>query len=168
MSDDMCAKLIQTINAKAIHEEKIVPGKYNVQCTYVPAHLTDDCEKVQNIFTQISRTMYTKTNLKTTKCGGVTLRKIHGKTKYHQDGPYDFNLIENNKINIDDIRKFSVIVALNEDYDGGELFFKVQDFKVKLKKGQAIVFPPFWTHPHETRDLENGTCRYTLNGWLTG
>ena len=40
-----------------------------------------------------------------------------------------------------------------------------QDIKVKLKKGSVIIFPPFWTHPHETEDLLNNTYRYTINTW---
>ncbi|QIG59526.1 putative dioxygenase [Dishui Lake phycodnavirus 2] len=171
VSDDMCTKLVKIIDSEAVYQEKVEKGRYNVQCTYVPAHLLKDtrlCVYVQNVFSEISRLMYAKTNLKTTKCGGVTLRKIHGKTTYHQDGPYDFNLVENHKIDVTDIRKFSVIVALNEDYEGGELYFKMQDAEFKLQRGEALIFPPYWTHPHETRDLRNGTYRYTLNGWLTG
>ena len=61
----------------------------------------------------------------------------------------------------------SVIIALNDDYEGGELVFPNQDVVVKLKKGQAVAFPPYWTHPHYTNEPLNGTFRYTVNTWLT-
>ena len=62
----------------------------------------------------------------------------------------------------------AVIIALNGDYDGGQFYFPNQDVTIKLKKGQIITFPPFWTHPHATKTLENNTFRYTINTWLCG
>ena len=85
-------------------------------------------------------------------------RKIYGKTKYHIDAT---DCAVSGKIRI-----FSCIIALNDDYDGGELIFPVQSRKIKLKRGQIVAFPPYWTHPHYTNELENGTFRYTINNWL--
>jgi hypothetical protein len=89
----------------------------------------------------------------------VNLRKIYGPTRRH----YDHVLIDT----LDGVkyRNFSVIVALNDDYEGGEIIFPRRDIKVKLKAGEAIIFPPYWTHVHCTNDL-NGTYRYTLNTWF--
>ena len=60
----------------------------------------------------------------------------------------------------------SVIIALNDDYDGGEFYFPIQDYKIKLKKGDIILFPPYWTHPHKVYSPLNRTYRYTINSWL--
>jgi|TARA_R110002153_G_scaffold273763_1_gene445542 hypothetical protein len=89
----------------------------------------------------------------------VNLRKIYGPTRRH----YDHVLIDT----LDGVkyRNFSVIVALNDDYEGGEIIFPRRDIKVKLKAGEAIIFPPYWTHVHYTNDL-NGTYRYTINTWF--
>ena len=54
---------------------------------------------------------------------------------------------------------------ISDDYEGGELCFPNQDVKIKLEAGDAIVFPPYRTHPHYTNAL-NGTFRYTINTWL--
>ena len=43
---------------------------------------------------------------------------------------------------------------------------KIIDGYYYLKKGEAIAFPPYWTHPHEVSAPENGTFRYTINTWL--
>ena len=75
-------------------------------------------------------------------------------------------LIDKDLISIHKIRKLSVIICLNDDYDGSEFYFPAQDYKIKLKKGEAIAFPPYWTHPHEVSAPENGTFRYTINTWL--
>jgi hypothetical protein len=64
-----------------------------------------------------------------------------------------------------ELRNMAVVVALNGDYEGGDFCFPEQGRTIKLKKGQAIAFPPYWTHPHYTKDLEGGTVRYTVNCW---
>tara|TARA_B000000477_G_scaffold49079_1_gene41440 strand:- start:1312 stop:1896 length:585 start_codon:yes stop_codon:yes gene_type:complete len=89
----------------------------------------------------------------------VCLRKIYGPTKLHEDGL---------KAGPDhpESRIVSVIIALNSDYDGGEIVFPCQNFKTKLEQGDVIIFPPFWTHPHYTESLNNNTFRYTINTWL--
>jgi predicted 2-oxoglutarate/Fe(II)-dependent dioxygenase YbiX len=94
--------------------------------------------------------------------GSVLLRKIYDATKIHCDG------IVHNPSNLcfeNNVRVFSTIIALNSDYEGGELCFPNQDVKIKLEAGDAIVFPPYRTHPHYTNAL-NGTFRYTINTWL--
>ena len=97
----------------------------------------------------------------------IALRKIDGPTRLHIDGPtYNMSGLDVSE-SFDQIRTLSVIIALNGDYDGGEIVFPCQNFKTKLKQGEAIVFPPYWTHPHYTEELKNNTFRYTINTWLT-
>jgi hypothetical protein len=99
---------------------------------------------------------------------GYQLRKIKGATRYHTDGALIPNRIKNEKFaKLSKIRSMSIIIALNSDYEGGDLCFPKQNFEIKLKKGQAIAFPPYWTHPHYTMELLNGTVRYTITTWLT-
>lgn len=101
------------------------------------------------------------------------LRKIYGATRTHTDGLRSEITIKNTLGSLYDPTEdnlgsmFSVIVALNDDYEGGEFVFPKHDFSVRLKAGDAIAFPPYWTHPHQTNDL-NGTFRYTINTWFHG
>ena len=90
---------------------------------------------------------------------GYQLREVHGATKLHIDNVRD-------PINPDRARTVSIIIALNSDYDGGIFNFPNQNFQIKLKQGDAIVFPAAHTHPHEVSSPENGTLRYTINTWL--
>jgi len=94
---------------------------------------------------------------------GYNLRKIHGATRCHIDDIFDG---EQPSYTRSELRQMSVIIAINGDYDGGEFYFPRQDVKLKLKKGQVILFPPYWTHPHKTGELLNNTYRYTINTWL--
>ena len=91
----------------------------------------------------------------------VELRKIWGDTRYHVDG-----MTDSTNQPLEHLRVLSVIVALNSDYEGGELCFPEQDFKIKLKAGEVLAFPPYWTHPHYSNDLKNNTYRYTLTAWF--
>ena len=58
-----------------------------------------------------------------------------------------------------------IIITLNEDYEEGEIHFPMQKFKQKLLKGQAIVFPPYWTHKYMFNSTKKNTYRYTLTSY---
>lgn len=102
---------------------------------------------------------------------GYILRKIYGPTRNHTDGfseVYDSNVTfikNNNSSEYRMIRNSSIIFALNDDYDGGIFRFPYHNISFKLKKGSVLLFPPFWTHPHEVDTPENNTFRYTINTW---
>ena len=91
---------------------------------------------------------------------GYTLRQIHGGTIIHIDG-----IIENAN-STSNPRLLSIIINLNDDYEGGEFHFPKQDVKIRLKKGEAICFPPYWTHPHEVSSVSFSEYRYTINTWI--
>jgi hypothetical protein len=105
---------------------------------------------------------------------GYNLRKIYGETKRHIDGldkvfterdkVYSINNEEQDtKFNM--ARNATIIFALNDNYEGGEFNFPNQEIKIRLSKGSAIIFPPFWTNCHYVSKLENNTYRYTINTW---
>ena len=89
------------------------------------------------------------------------LREVTGATRIHADQVVDPS-------NLGKARTVSLIIALNSDYEGGEFNFPFQNYKVKLKQGDAILFPAAHTHPHEVSSPENGTLRYTINTWIFG
>jgi hypothetical protein len=114
---------------------------------------------------EIINYIYNKHGIVSSGDSDYCLRKIFGPTRLHADG-INVTAIQNRYIPIKKIRNMSVIIALNDDYDGGEFYFPQQDYKIKLKKGQVIVFPPYWTHKHMVNSPLNGTYRYTINTWL--
>ena len=119
---------------------------------------------IKNCLSKISKHVKDITGMEayypTDRC--VSLRKIYDATKVHFDG-----IVHNpsNPCFKNNVRVFSTIIALNSDYEGGELCFPNQDVEIKLQAGDAIIFPPYWTHLHYTNGL-NGTFRYTINTWL--
>lgn len=86
-----------------------------------------------------------------------SIRKIYGPTKFHCDGVGNIPKMA---------RNMAMIVALNSDYEGGEFCFPVQNCKIKLEKGDILLFPPYWTHPHMVNAPKGNTYRYTINTWL--
>ena len=89
---------------------------------------------------------------------GYELRESYGSTMIHSDSLYD---VHNPSV----ARLLSVIIALTDDYDGGIFNFPKQSYQVKLKRGEAITFPPTPFYPHEVSDPKNGK-RYTICTWL--
>ena len=92
---------------------------------------------------------------------GYTLRRIHGGTKRHVDGVHS-NAGGFTKL----VRAMSFIAVLNDDYDGGIFNFPAQNLKFKVKKGEVVLFPPYWTHPHSVSSVGEGQARYTINTWI--
>lgn len=61
-------------------------------------------------------------------------------------------------------RSLSILLYLNDDYEGGELYFPRQDIKIKPEAGSMIVFPSLGTHPHEALEVTKGT-KYVVVTW---
>lgn len=94
------------------------------------------------------------------------LRKVYGITRNHTDGIFGETVrhpIDNALLKT--IRVATIVIALNDDFDEGVYDFPTQDVKIKLKQGSAILFPPYWTHPHSVSKIENNEHRYILSTW---
>ena len=161
LPENICKSIINEIkNADMIDEKEVLPDT-NAKCELIKKNVGDlkDSEYIHKVFVNIGSVMCEKYGVPISGCLRPACRKIYGNTSLHIDGTMC------NANNSELKRSLSIILALNGDYDGGEIIFPVQKHKIKLKMGQAIVFPPYWTHPHYTNDLKNDTFRYTLNTW---
>jgi hypothetical protein len=104
---------------------------------------------------------------------GYILRKIYGPTRLHCDniGSRDctVNFIDGRDggTNSDTVwvRNSTIIININDDYEGGIFNFPHHNIQIRAKKGSAIIFPPYWSHPHFVSDMLNGTYRYTITTW---
>ena len=63
------------------------------------------------------------------------------------------------------IRDVSILGYLNGDFAGGETYFDRQNLKVKPQMGNVVVFPAFWTHPHQSLPVTEGV-KYSFVTWL--
>ena len=59
--------------------------------------------------------------------------------------------------------KFSVLIYINDDYDGGEIEFKEQDVKIKPEAGSVLIFPTFKPFFHQSYPIQNGNKYFVLS-----
>lgn len=64
----------------------------------------------------------------------------------------------------------SAIFYINDDYEGGELYFPALKFEYKPKAGDFITFPSYEKYMHGVRPVLSGSHRYVLAGfaWEAG
>lgn len=61
-------------------------------------------------------------------------------------------------------RAVSVLIYLNDDYEGGELYFPRHDTRLKMRPGSIVMFPSMGTHPHEGCVVTKG-IKYAVVTW---
>ena len=57
----------------------------------------------------------------------------------------------------------SIVGVLNNDYQGGE-FIMFDDYEIKFKPGDLILFPSVFLYPHLVKPVKKGT-RYSFVSW---
>ena len=62
-------------------------------------------------------------------------------------------------------RHISAILYLNDDYEGGELYFPLFDITIKPMKGMLILFPSNYAYQHEALPVTAGT-KYAIVTWM--
>jgi hypothetical protein len=55
----------------------------------------------------------------------------------------------------------SLVGYVNDDYEGGELFFRLQNLKVKPEAGDLFIFPSNFMYPHQAMPVTSGT-KYSI------
>jgi len=55
----------------------------------------------------------------------------------------------------------SLVAYPNDDYEGGELYFRLQDLKIKPKAGDLYIFPSNYMYPHVAMPVTSGT-KYSI------
>lgn len=69
--------------------------------------------------------------------------------QYHHDHGFSYNCT------------VSLVAYPNDDYDGGELSFSIQDLMVKPKAGDLFIFPSNYMYPHRAMPVHSGT-KYSI------
>ena len=87
--------------------------------------------------------------------------------KYEEGGFYKVHH-DNNAVAAP--REFSVIIFLNNDYEGGSLFFYEPDGKTKIKEvkpevGKFVIWPSNYLFPHAAQTVTKGT-RFVIVSWV--
>jgi hypothetical protein len=166
--EDFCNKLIDFIENSQLIDSKD-EGDELIQCKYL--HLdkyNDNNREIDYLSYQLVHKIFLaiiKLNPYVRITGDTIyhFRKIYGPTKLHTD---DVRASDNDYF-YNKVRCMSFILSLNDNYNGGEFNFPKHDIKLKLKRGSILLFPSFWTHPHEVSGIGEGETRYTFTTWGT-
>lgn len=67
----------------------------------------------------------------------------------HHDQGYSYNCV------------LSSVGYLNDDYDGGELYFRLQNLNIKPQAGDLYLFPSTFMYPHQAKIVHSGT-KYSI------
>lgn len=59
-------------------------------------------------------------------------------------------------------RHYAGILYLNDDYEGGELYFTALDLAIKPKRGMFVGFTGGFHHEHAVTRMESGAVRMTM------
>jgi len=168
LNETQCNEFISIIENTKLSDTANEKDKL-LKCKYVELD-TDKIEhkeldyKIYCIFHRIFD-LITKCNpyIKITGDTYYILRKIYGETRLHTD-----EVRANHKnFFFNQTRCLAAIIALNDDFEGGIFKFPHQNIEHKMKKGSVILFPPFWTHPHEITTVGENQYRYTITTWGT-
>lgn len=62
--------------------------------------------------------------------------------------------------------RYATIIYLNDNYNGGELFFTNKNLELKPKPGSLVIFPGTEEFDHGVRHVEAGPIRYVLVGFI--
>jgi Rps23 Pro-64 3,4-dihydroxylase Tpa1-like proline 4-hydroxylase len=85
--------------------------------------------------------------------------------KYTPGGKYETHVDDEAYVQ----RSLSVIINLNDNYEGGDLVFTDQKEKeikrLKRSKGSIVFFPSNFMYPHKIEPITKGT-RYSIVSWL--
>ena len=94
----------------------------------------------------------------------IGISKDEGYTilRYQTNEKYD--------VHSDDIpvihRRLSCVLYLNDEYQGGELWFPVHDLKIKPAAGDVILFPSTFEYPHASLPVTSGT-KFAITTWFS-
>jgi hypothetical protein len=55
----------------------------------------------------------------------------------------------------------SLVAYVNDDYEGGELYFRLQNLNIKPKAGDLYIFPSNYMYPHQAKPVTSGT-KYSI------
>ena len=55
----------------------------------------------------------------------------------------------------------SLVAYVNDDYEGGELYFRLQNLKIKPQAGDLYIFPSNYMYPHVAMPVNSGT-KYSI------
>ena len=167
VSNKFIDKIIPLINKKAVEnlkiEKDVDTSIRNVKGCFLNFETPTNLFYWQFIKKEIER-LYFLYTAKFTKMNSNKINQIDI-LKYLPGGKYETHIDNFSSCN----RHLSIIINLNDDYEGGDLIFTDQKNneikRLKLGKGSIVFFPSNFMYPHNIQPIKKG-IRYSIVAWL--
>jgi len=143
---------------------QLVGGLEKIVHKQINAALLNWSERIKSEYPEIAKCLY----LPGVRPSFPTYREAIGVLKYEEGEQYKWHCdqsVEKCRTGdtIADTRCISVVVYLNDDFEGGET--EMFGRKYRPKKGKALIFPSNWNYPHRACPVIKGT-KYALVTWF--
>jgi len=168
VNKSLCDKVIKIIDQKAKKQMQVLNFGKNELDKKVRNVLGYNLQiKDRDIFNKINneiQRLYIFYKIKFPKMYSSRINQID-LLKYEVGGKYELHIDHGTVTN----RHLSIIMNLNNDYEGGDLIFTDQKHneikRLKLGKGSIVFFPSNFMYPHGIKPITKGT-RYSIVAWL--
>lgn len=164
---DFCKRIIDLTNEKAKKNLKVKRGLHTDERNVKGYFLNFDTPTNMFYWNYVKAEIEKWYSLYKTKFPKMETNKINqiDLLKYEVGGKYVVHTDHHTYTP----RTLSVIINLNDEYEGGDLVFtdqKDQEIKrLKLEKGTMVFFPSNFMYPHSIEPITKGT-RYSIVAWL--
>jgi Rps23 Pro-64 3,4-dihydroxylase Tpa1-like proline 4-hydroxylase len=137
--------------------------------TYDMTNLTQSCSEIhfynlfRYIFSQMLKKYENDIGFPTASCDLNQMQVLH----YKPGGFYNFH-VDHYKTSP---RNLSIILMLNDEYEGGELTFQFKnnnqyyDYKIEKKKNRAVIWPSNFLFRHAVAPITSGE-RLSIVSWV--
>jgi predicted 2-oxoglutarate/Fe(II)-dependent dioxygenase YbiX len=167
VSPELIEKIIPLIDKKCIKNMEVL-SSLNKEIRNVKGHHLSNKDSVDifyfNLIKKEIEKLYMYYKIKFPLMTSTLINQID-LLKYLPGGKYEIHTDHYT----DMPRCLSVIINLNDNYEGGDLIFTDQKSKeikrLKLGKGSIIFFPSNFMYPHSIQPITKGT-RYSIVAWL--
>lgn len=105
----------------------------------------DDCYRVQLPAVNHYRVSHNLAPLNYWEAFNFIKYSLGNHFEMHNDHGYSYNCV------------VSLAGYLNDNYDGGEIYFPNQEIKIKPLAGDLLIFPSGYMHPHKVFPVTGGT-----------
>lgn len=137
-------------------ENLVAEGKFEITQNWSDKNLNIKHHEEQNIFYERLQTMVNNSDPSLILSGLATIQRMQEgvELKSHTDQHTDPSI------------RYATILYINEDYQGGELFFPNLDISLKPNPGDMLFFPGDEKHEHGVRHVKEGPIRYVIVGFI--
>lgn len=156
---DFLSSLIQRYDAKMVSAE-VGEGRVDIPSRNCLVHGIDDAGLSQHVYNVVDDVIHKYTRdfpvVQVSKNdGGYNFLKYLPGSYYRQH--VDSGTVIH--------RTLSIIILLNDAFEGGEISFFDGQYRVPVKANQVVVFPSNFLFPHQVETITSG-IRYSIATWV--